>query len=89
MREQPAWRAVAWEEAEQEKDEIPIEFHKRRQLFLRTQNVTLPVATIRVDNPDCSPARHKESEQTWLEATARRASVLAFSIPFGSQALTV
>jgi hypothetical protein len=32
------------------------QLHKRRQLFIRTHNETLPVAAMRVSNPDCSPA---------------------------------
>jgi hypothetical protein len=31
------------------------EFEKHRQLFIRMHNVTLSVATMRVNNPDCSP----------------------------------
>jgi hypothetical protein len=32
-----------------------LKFDKRRQLFIRTHNETLTVATMRVRNPDCSP----------------------------------
>jgi hypothetical protein len=28
------------------------EFHKSRQLFIRVHNITLPVATMRISNPD-------------------------------------
>ncbi len=31
------------------------EFQKRRQLFIRAHNEPLPVATVRINNPDCSP----------------------------------
>jgi len=31
------------------------EFQKRRQLFIRTHNVTLSIAAMRVGNPDRSP----------------------------------
>ncbi|PYI57993.1 MAG: hypothetical protein DMC59_09550 [Verrucomicrobia bacterium] len=33
------------------------QFHKRRQLFIRTHNETLSVAAICVNNPDDSPLR--------------------------------
>jgi hypothetical protein len=33
------------------------EFHKRRQLFIRTHNETLSVVAMCVNNPDCSPLR--------------------------------
>jgi len=33
----------------------PLQFQKRSQLFIRTHNVTLSVAAMRVSNPDCSP----------------------------------
>jgi hypothetical protein len=33
------------------------EFHKSRQLFIRTHNETLSVIAVRVCNPDRSPAR--------------------------------
>ncbi len=31
------------------------EINKRRQLFIHAHNETLPVAAMRVCNPDCSP----------------------------------
>jgi hypothetical protein len=31
------------------------QFHKRRQLFIRVHNETLPIIAMRVCNPDCSP----------------------------------
>jgi hypothetical protein len=33
------------------------QLHKRGQLFIRTHNVPLSVAAMRVNDPDCSPAR--------------------------------
>jgi hypothetical protein len=33
----------------------PFQFHKRRQLFIRTHNETLSVTAMRVCNPDRSP----------------------------------
>jgi hypothetical protein len=33
------------------------QFHKRRQLFIRTHNKTLRIVTMRIGNEDCSPAR--------------------------------
>jgi hypothetical protein len=32
-----------------------LEVHNRSQLFIRSQNETLPVVAMRVGNPDCSP----------------------------------
>jgi hypothetical protein len=34
---------------------LRFEFHKRGQLFIRTHNEPLPIAAMRVSNPDCSP----------------------------------
>jgi hypothetical protein len=36
-----------------------LQFHKRRQLFIRTHDETLSVAAMRVSNPDCSPIEIK------------------------------
>jgi hypothetical protein len=33
----------------------PLQFQKRRQLFIRAHNETLSVVAMRVCNPDCSP----------------------------------
>jgi hypothetical protein len=33
------------------------EFHKRRQLFIRMDNETLSIVTMRISNPDRSPGR--------------------------------
>jgi hypothetical protein len=33
------------------------EFHKRRQLFIRPHNETLPVVAVRISNPDCPSLR--------------------------------
>jgi hypothetical protein len=33
------------------------QFDKRSQFFIRTHNETLSVVAVRVNNPDCSPAR--------------------------------
>jgi hypothetical protein len=38
-------------------DHRRLQFHKSRQLFIRTHNETLSVVTVRVSNEDCSPAR--------------------------------
>jgi hypothetical protein len=33
----------------------PLQFQKRRQLFIRARNETLSVATVGISNPDRSP----------------------------------
>ena len=56
---------------------LTFEFKKRRQLFIRTHNKALTVATVRVSNPDRSPARVRAAEtQPQLHSRLLRLSAM-------------